>query len=76
MAEIKVPSLGESVTEATVAQWLKKEGEAVKADEPIVELETDKVTLEVNAPEDGVIASIVIQEGEDVEVPYIKYTFR
>lgn len=68
MAEIKVPSLGESVTEATVAQWLKKEGEAVKADEPIVELETDKVTLEVNAPEDGVISSIVIQEGEDVEV--------
>lgn len=68
MAEIVVPTLGESVSEATVAQWLKKEGEAVKADEPIVELETDKVTLEVNAPADGVITSIVVAEGEDVEV--------
>ncbi|MDP7143072.1 MAG: 2-oxoglutarate dehydrogenase complex dihydrolipoyllysine-residue succinyltransferase [Alphaproteobacteria bacterium] len=68
MTQIKVPSLGESVSEATVAQWLKKEGDAVKADEPIVELETDKVTLEVNAPEDGVITSITIGEGEDVEV--------
>ncbi len=68
MAEIKVPTLGESVTEATVAQWLKKEGEAVKADEAIVELETDKVTLEVNAPEDGVIAKITVGEGETVEV--------
>ena len=68
MAEIVVPTLGESVSEATVAQWLKKEGEAVKADEPIVELETDKVTLEVNAPADGVITSIVVGEGEDVEV--------
>jgi len=68
MTEIKVPSLGESVSEATVAQWLKKEGESVKADEPIVELETDKVTLEVNAPEDGVITKITIGEGEDVEV--------
>jgi 2-oxoglutarate dehydrogenase E2 component (dihydrolipoamide succinyltransferase) len=68
MAQILVPTLGESVSEATVAQWLKKEGEAVKADEPIVELETDKVTLEVNAPEDGVITSIVIAEGDTVEV--------
>jgi len=68
MAQIVVPTLGESVSEATVAQWLKKEGEAVKADEPIVELETDKVTLEVNAPADGVITSITVQEGEDVEV--------
>ncbi|MAQ71865.1 MAG: dihydrolipoamide succinyltransferase, partial [Alphaproteobacteria bacterium] len=50
MTAIKVPTLGESVTEATVAQWLKKEGDEVQADEPIVELETDKVTLEVNAP--------------------------
>ena len=47
------PDLGESVSEATVAQWLKKEGDTVTADEPIVELETDKVTLEVNAPSDG-----------------------
>lgn len=68
MAEIVVPTLGESVSEATVAQWLKKEGEAVKADEPIVELETDKVTLEVNAPSDGVIAKITVGEGETVEV--------
>ena len=68
MAEIKVPTLGESVSEATVAQWLKKEGEAVQADEPIVELETDKVTLEVNAPEAGVISKIVAGEGAEVEV--------
>ncbi len=68
MAEIKVPTLGESVSEATVATWLKKEGESVKKDEAIVELETDKVTLEVNAPDDGVISSIVVQEGENVEV--------
>ena len=68
MTNIVVPTLGESVSEATVAQWLKKEGEAVKADEPIVELETDKVTLEVNAPADGVIASITVGEGETVEV--------
>ena len=68
MSQIVVPTLGESVSEATVAKWLKKEGEAVKADEPIVELETDKVTLEIGAPGDGVITSIVVQEGEDVEV--------
>lgn len=68
MTQIVVPTLGESVAEATVAQWLKKEGEAVKADEPIVELETDKVTLEVNAPSDGVITSISVAEGETVEV--------
>ncbi|MCI5059576.1 MAG: 2-oxoglutarate dehydrogenase complex dihydrolipoyllysine-residue succinyltransferase [Alphaproteobacteria bacterium] len=68
MTQILVPTLGESVSEATVAQWLKKEGEAVSADEPIVELETDKVTLEVNAPSDGVIAKIVVGEGENVEV--------
>ncbi|MFP4313457.1 MAG: 2-oxoglutarate dehydrogenase complex dihydrolipoyllysine-residue succinyltransferase [Alphaproteobacteria bacterium] len=68
MAEIVVPTLGESVSEATVAQWLKKEGEAVKADEPIVELETDKVTLEVNAPADGVITKVTVGEGDTVEV--------
>ena len=68
MTQIVVPTLGESVAEATVSQWLKKEGEAVKADEPIVELETDKVTLEVNAPADGVIVKIVVAEGDDVEV--------
>lgn len=68
MTQIVVPTLGESVAEATVAQWLKKEGEAVKADEPIVELETDKVTLEVNAPSDGVVIKIAVGEGETVEV--------
>ncbi len=66
MTDIVVPTLGESVSEATVAKWLKKEGDAVKADEPIVELETDKVTLEVNAPADGVIAAIAAKEGETV----------
>ena len=63
MTQILVPVLGESVFEATVAQWLKKEGDAVAADEPIVELETDKVTLEVNAPEAGVISKIIAGEG-------------
>ncbi len=68
MTQILVPTLGESVSEATVAQWLKKEGDTVAVDEPIVELETDKVTLEVNATEAGVISSIIVQEGENVEV--------
>ncbi len=68
MTQILVPTLGESVAEATVSQWLKKEGEAVKADEPIVELETDKVTLEVNAPADGVIVKVAVGEGDTVEV--------
>lgn len=66
--EITVPTLGESVTEATVAQWLKKPGEAVAKDEPVVELETDKVTLEVNAAEAGVLGEIQVQEGDTVEV--------
>ncbi|MDR3375303.1 MAG: 2-oxoglutarate dehydrogenase complex dihydrolipoyllysine-residue succinyltransferase [Ancalomicrobiaceae bacterium] len=66
--EIKVPTLGESVTEATIARWFKKAGEAVKADEPIVELETDKVTVEVPAPASGVIETIIVQEGETVGV--------
>lgn len=68
MTQIVVPTLGESVSEATVAQWLKKEGDTVKADEPIVELETDKVTLEVNAPSDGVIVKITVAAGESVGV--------
>ena len=68
MTQIVVPTLGESVTEATVAQWLKKEGDTVAIDEPLVELETDKVTLEVNATSAGTITSIVVQEGENVEV--------
>lgn len=68
MTQIKVPTLGESVSEAIVAKWLKKEGEAVSMDEPLVELETDKVTLEVNAPSDGVVSMIQVKEGETVEV--------
>ena len=59
MAEIKVPTLGESVTEATVSRWLKKPGEAVAMDEGVVELETDKVTLEVNASAAGVMGETV-----------------
>jgi len=66
--EIKVPTLGESVTEATVAKWFKKPGDAVAADEPLVELETDKVTVEVNAPAAGALASIAVNEGTDVAV--------
>ncbi len=67
-ADIKVPTLGESVTTATIARWIKKAGESVAADEPVVELETDKVTVEVNAPEAGVIAEITADEGAEVEV--------
>jgi len=66
--EIKVPTLGESVTTATVARWLKKVGEAVAADEALVELETDKVTVEVNASAAGTLTEIVAQEGAEVEV--------
>ena len=66
--DIKVPALGESVSEATIARWFKKEGEAVKADEPIVELETDKVTVEVPAPASGVLASIGVASGATVGV--------
>ncbi len=66
--EIRVPALGESVTEAIVGKWFKKAGDAVKADEPLVELETDKVTLEVNAPSAGVISEVTVPEGETVEV--------
>ncbi len=66
--EILVPTLGESVTTATVARWMKQQGEAVKADEPLVELETDKVTVEVNAPAAGVLSSISVPEGTEVAV--------
>ncbi|MBS7805168.1 2-oxoglutarate dehydrogenase complex dihydrolipoyllysine-residue succinyltransferase [Rhizobiales bacterium TNE-4] len=66
--EIRVPTLGESVSEATIGRWFKKPGEAVKADEPLLELETDKVTLEVNAPAAGVLAEIVAKEGDTVNV--------
>ena len=66
--EIKVPTLGESVTTATVARWMKHEGDSVAADEPLVELETDKVTVEVAAPSAGVLTAIVVPEGGEVEV--------
>ena len=73
--EIRVPTLGESVTEASIGQWFKKVGETVKADEPLVELETDKVTLEVPAPADGVITEIVAEEGETVNVDALLASF-
>jgi 2-oxoglutarate dehydrogenase E2 component (dihydrolipoamide succinyltransferase) len=66
--DIPVPTLGESVSEATVASWLKNPGDAVKADEAVAELETDKVTLEVNAPADGVLSEQAVAQGETVEV--------
>ncbi len=66
--EIRVPTLGESVTEATVGQWFKKAGDAVAVDEPLCELETDKVTVEVPAPAAGTLASIAVNEGDTVEV--------
>ena len=66
--EIRVPTLGESVTEATIAKWLKGVGETVNADEPVVELETDKVSVEAPAPAAGVLTEIVAQEGDTVEV--------
>lgn len=67
-ADIKIPALGESVTEATIAKWLKNVGDAIKMDEPLVELETDKVTLEVNAPESGTLTDIIAAVGSTVKV--------
>jgi 2-oxoglutarate dehydrogenase E2 component (dihydrolipoamide succinyltransferase) len=66
--DIRVPTLGESITEATVGRWFKQRGEPVKADEPLVELETDKVTLEVNAPSAGVLSEISAHTGETVSI--------
>src|SRR6478735_11846763 len=68
MTEIRVPTLGESVTEATIGKWFKKAGEAVAVDEPLVELETDKVTIEVPAPAAGVLSDIAVKDGETVAV--------
>ena len=66
--EIRVPALGESVTEATVGKWFKQAGESVNADEPLVELETDKVTVEVPAPASGVLGDILVKSGSTVAV--------
>src|SRR6185503_4026516 len=68
MAEIRVPTLGESVTEATIGKWFKKPGDAGSVDEPLVELETDKVTIEVPAPAAGVLSDIAAKDGETVAV--------
>ena len=66
--KIVVPTLGESVTEATVAKWLKNKGDKVSSDEPIVELETDKVNVEVPSPSNGILENISAKEGETVNV--------
>src|SRR6476659_3692895 len=66
--DVQVPALGESITEGTLAQWLKKPGEAVAADEPIASLETDKVTVEVPSPVAGVLAEQLVKEGDTVAV--------
>ncbi len=68
MTEIRVPTLGKSVTEATIGKWFKKSGDAVSVDEPLVELETDKVTIEVPAPSAGTLGEIVAKDGETVAV--------
>src|SRR3979409_1976777 len=68
MTEIRVPTLGESLTEATIGKWFKKAGDAVAVDEPLVELETDKVTIEVPAPSAGTLGEIVAKDGETVAV--------
>src|SRR6187455_2829690 len=68
MTEIRVPTLGESVTEATIGKWFKQPGDAVAVDEPVVELETDKVTIEVPAPAAGVLSDIGAKEGDTVAV--------
>src|SRR5277367_5412042 len=68
MTEIRVPTLGESVTEATIGRWFKRAGDAVAVDEPLVELETDKVTIEVPAPSAGTLGEIIAKDGETVAV--------
>ena len=66
--ELIVPTLGESITEATVSKWLKKIGESFEADEPLVEIETDKITVEVPAPSAGVLSEIKVKEGKNVNI--------
>src|SRR3954464_14431768 len=72
MTEIRVPTLGESVTEATIGRWFKKAGDAVAVDEPLVELETDKVTIEVPAPSAGTIGEIIAADGATVGVAALR----
>jgi len=66
--DIKVPPMGESISEATIARWLKHKGDAVEMDEPLVELETDKVTLEVSSPATGILSDVLVKEGETVAI--------
>ena len=66
--ELIVPTLGESITEATVSKWLKKVGDSFDADEPLVEIETDKITVEVPAPSAGSISEIKVEEGADINI--------
>ena len=66
--ELKVPTLGESITEATVSKWLKKIGESFEEDDPLVEIETDKITVEVPAPSAGVLSKIKVEEGKDINI--------
>src|SRR5260221_6320991 len=68
MTDIRVPTLGESVTEATIGKWFKQPGDAVAVDEPLVELETDKVTIEVPAPAAGVLSEVMAKDGQTVAV--------
>src|SRR5690348_11647786 len=68
MTDVHVPTLGESITEGTLAQWLKKPGEAVKQDEPIASLETDKVTVDAPSPAAGVLPEQLVEEGDNVAV--------
>jgi 2-oxoglutarate dehydrogenase E2 component (dihydrolipoamide succinyltransferase) len=68
MIEVRVPMLGESVTKATIGRWFKKPGEAVAVNEPLVELETDKVTVEVQAPAAGVLSEVAVRDGRTVAV--------
>src|SRR5919108_83563 len=74
--EIRVPALGESVTEATVGQWFKKPGEAVQADEPVVELETEKAAVEVPAPTGGVLGEIRVEQGTAVAIGTVLGTIK
>ena len=67
-AELIVPTLGESITEATVSKWLKKVGEPFEVDEPLVEIETDKITVEVPAPRAGELSEIKAEEGTDIKI--------